>query len=455
MNNEHDTIAAIATAPGSAGIGIVRVSGPHALAIADRLFKGPQQPSDAPGGTFHVGHIQTQQHLDKVVLLVYRAPASYTREDVVEFQGHGGHTCMQRLLRSVLQAGARMAEPGEFTRRAFLSGRIDLLQAEAVMDLINAKSERAAHAAMEQLDGSLSHNINSLYDQLMTIAADLESCLDFGEDELPDATRDDILKRLETVNQGFELLSQGWSEGYVLRNGALVVIAGKPNTGKSSLMNALLGKSRAIVTAAPGTTRDTLEETLIINGLPIRLVDTAGIRNADCHIEKEGIRRARNQAQSADVTLIMIDGSDVLDEQDHAIIKNQNPDKTIIVLNKMDKAQVIKKEDVHPFQAIACSVKTGQGLESLKEALIGQLNLSPATSASSHAVISERHYALIQKARHHLQRSILSLTSRVEAYETLAAADTRDALEQLGFITGKIYHNELLNAVFSRFCIGK
>ncbi len=455
MNTDTDTIAAIATAPGAAGISIVRVSGPQALAIADRIFRangGP--PSSRGAGTFWYGHVHTDCDLDEVILLIYRAPASYTREDVVEFQGHGGNAAARRLLRAVLQAGARPAEPGEFTKRAFLSGRIDLLQAEAVMDLIQARSERAAAAAVEQLEGALSKAFNHLYDQLIAVAADLEASLDFDEGELPVATFDMLRGQLDKARGGLRKLADGWGEGHLLRDGAMVVIAGKPNVGKSTLMNTLLGRSRAIVTDIPGTTRDTLEEQLVLNGVPIRLVDTAGIREADCDIEQEGIRRARSLIERADLTLLMIDGSDLLTDLDRALLGQINPQKTLLVINKIDRGQRISEIDVEPLRRVACSVRDGIGMETLKSTISAMLCQHPF-STSPHAVISERHLQLIREIEIHLHDAARILADGDESCEAMAATDIRDAIERLGKITGRHYHAELLDAVFSRFCVGK
>lgn len=454
MNQANDTIAAIATAPGAAGISIVRVSGPEALSIADALFRcqGPT-PSERPGGTFVHGHIHSKHDLDEAILLIYRAPASYTREDVVEFQGHGGTASAQRLLRTVLNAGARLAEPGEFTQRAFLSGRIDLLQAEAVMDLIQAQSDRAASAALEQLEGQLSQAFNRLYDALIGVAADLEASLDFEEDELSTATLDKLTDDLNRCRCALQRLAQTWDEGHLLRDGATVVIAGKPNVGKSTLMNALLGKPRAIVTNIAGTTRDTLEEQLVLNGFPIRLVDTAGIREADCGIEQEGVRRAYEQLKRADLTLLLIDGSIPLNEYDQQLINHVTPNKTVIVINKTDQKQVTRKEAFTSFQTIECAAQHNMGIDALKHTMIEKLSLD--RTPNQHAAISERHLQLINKAQHYLNRAFELMHEGAEACEAMAATEIRDAIETLGRVTGRSYHDELLSTIFSRFCVGK
>ncbi len=454
MNSEHETIAAIATAPGASGIAIVRISGPQALTIADRVFRcRAPAPSARPAGSFTYGHIHSGGDIDEAILLIYRAPASYTREDIAEIQCHGGQTSVKRVLRTVLAAGAIPAAPGEFTRRAFLSGRIDLLQAEAIMDIIAARSERAAAAAMEQLEGTLSEKINRIYDALVLLGADLEACLDFDEGELPEATLTQIRRQLSASREALHSIATGWNEGHLLRDGALVVIIGKPNVGKSTLMNQLLGRERAIVTATPGTTRDTLEETFMLNGIPLRIVDTAGLREADCAIEQEGIRRARELQKKADLTLLMMDGSKIPDDEDQALFAHINSSRTLLVINKIDQGQKFSETDVIPLRTVACALHTGIGLDGLKMAMEEILQIDP--SGNPQAVISERHYYLIQQADEKLQAAERILQQADESFETLAALEIREAIEQLGQITGRHYHSELLDAIFSRFCVGK
>ncbi len=456
MNRECDTIAAMATAPGAAGIAIVRVSGVDALAIADQIFRstGPP-PSARPAGTFVHGHVHTDHDIDEVILLIYRAPASYTREDIVEFQGHGGRTTAQRLLRTILTSGARLADPGEFTRRAFLSGRIDLLQAEAVMDLIQARSERAASAAVAQLEGVLSEAFNRLHTHLLAIAADLEARLDFEDGELPASSMAELRGQLANSRTELQQLAASWDEGHLLRDGALVVIAGKPNVGKSTLMNALLGKARVIVTDIPGTTRDSLEEELILNGFPLRIVDTAGIRDADCSIEQEGIRRARALMNVSDLNLLVIDGYAPLDDLDQALLTQAKPRKTLLVINKIDKGQLLFEKDFKDFQSVACALRTGTGLEALKTTIMEMLSLHPCASPSPSAVVSERHLAIIRQIAVRLEEAAKLLHEEHESFEIMASTEIREAIELLGQITGRRYHAELLDTIFARFCVGK
>ncbi len=450
-----DTITALATAPGEGAIAIVRISGPASLMIADRVFRGKgAPPSQRPGQSFvHGTVISANGVADEVILLIYRAPCSYTREDAVEIQGHGGSAAAKRILRTVLEAGARMAEPGEFTKRAFLSGRIDLLQAEAVLDLIRARSDRAAEAALEQLHGALSKTFNLLYDDTLALAANLEATLDFSEDELPDSVMQDVMARRQTVDAEFKRLLASWDEGHLLREGALVVISGKPNVGKSTLLNALIGKDRAIVTPIAGTTRDTIEEQIVINGIPVRIVDTAGLREAPCEIEQEGVTRAYSAINSSDCIIYVVDGICGMDSEDDNNIKSIPANKLIIVINKCDSKSIKTNSPLLTNKsAIHISAKNNIGLESLKQTIIATLDVQ--NSGIPHAAISERHRHLLVLAHKEVVEAGI-LLGRPTPEPALAAARLRIALEILGEVTGRIYHTELLQNIFSRFCIGK
>jgi tRNA modification GTPase len=455
MDSENDTIAAIATAPGEGAIAIVRLSGPDSFGIADRICScGHPPPSCRPGNTFvYARIIADNAWVDEVVLLLYRTPHSYTREDSIEIQGHGGSAAAKRILRAVLDAGARMAEPGEFTKRAFLNGRLDLLQAEAVLDLIRARSDRAASAALEQLDGNLSRSFKSVYDVIMAAAAELEATLDFSEDELDQTVAESILEHLKEGEERLKHLLATWDEGHLLREGARVVIAGKPNVGKSTLLNALLGMERAIVTSTPGTTRDLIEEHLVIDGFPVRITDTAGLRETACEIEGEGIKRARMALQQADVILYVMDGSREIDPEDRAQLQSLPAHKTILVINKTDLADIV---DISSFAAIRSIIKTrllhGDGVDAVKFAILNRIGAQ--TDIHPHAVISERHRGLVVSAVKDVVEASL-LFSRPHPEPALAASRLRSCLESLGEVTGSVYHETLLNSIFSRFCIGK
>lgn len=457
MSNFDDTIAAIATAPGEGGVSIVRVSGPDALKIADVVFSGAApKPSERATHTILHGHVvdAAGENLDEVVLLIMRSPQSYTTEDVIEIQGHGGNVAAKRILRRVLDAGARVAEPGEFTKRAFLNGRIDLVQAEAVLDLVHAGSDRAAAAAVEQLEGKLSCAFNEIYNSLVSVAADLEATLDFPDDELPASALPELKSRLDDVALRIANLISTWDEGHILREGALVVISGKPNVGKSTMMNALLGRDRAIVSQIPGTTRDTIEERYVLDGIPLRLVDTAGLRETKCEIEREGVRRARAHIQKADLHLYLVDAFKPLDDDDRDHLAALESEKCVVVLNKIDLGQVVLPEQIHEMTVVSASLITGAGLDNVRRAMLKNLSAGINLSVQPHASISERHRRLLIAAQTDVHEA-LGLINQQSGDIVLAADRLRDALEHLGLVTGKVYHDELLASIFSRFCVGK
>ena len=458
MNASDYTIAAIATAAGEGGVSIVRISGPESLKIADTVFAcSGDIPSARPSQVIIHGHVTDADGrvIDDVLLLVMRAPRSYTGEDVVEIQGHGGNIVARRILRRVVEAGARLAEPGEFTQRAFLNGRLDLLQAEAVLDLVRAKSDRAAAAALEQLEGSLSARFNKVYDQLLAAAADIEATLDFADDELPQTDVREIVDRLQATRGSMAELISSWDEGHVLRDGAIVVISGRPNVGKSTMMNTLLGRDRSIVSPIPGTTRDTIEEGLILDGFPIRMVDTAGLRETDCVIEKEGVRRTVMQMGKADLHLHVVDASQPLSQEDRVQIERFDPKRCIVILNKIDLGMRVAPAEIVGRLAIPCSLTGGDGVPEVRCAMTRMIEAALHASTMPHAVISERHRILLDGALKETDAALEQLRSEREDQVALAATRLRAALESLGMVTGRVYHTELLNSVFSRFCIGK
>lgn len=455
---ETDTIAAIATPPGEGGVGIVRLSGPEVWRIADEIFMALDKApvSGREHGTFAYGKVIEADggEIDTGLALIMRAPKSYTCEDVVEIQGHGGAVGMRRILRRALEAGARMAEPGEFTKRAFLNGRIDLVQAEGIFDLIRARSDRAALAAMEQMEGRLSRQFNGIYDAFLEVAANLETTLDFVEDELPDDVFSGIAKLLDQTFQTLDELLDTWDEGRLLREGARVVILGRPNAGKSTLLNALLGFDRAIVSSTAGTTRDTIEEGFVLDGIPLRIIDTAGLRETDCEIEAEGIRRAEAHGAEAQLAVYLVDASLPLEQEDRMRLGKLDPEKSIIVLNKIDlgnEARIMK----HGSRIVEVSLVSGTGINELKQAMAGVLEKGADLNAPPHAVISERHRNLLVRAHGEAKQAREFLSENVEENAALASEHLRAALEFLGQVTGRVYHDELLENIFSRFCIGK
>lgn len=456
---EPDTIVAIATPPGNGGVGIIRVSGPLVWEIADTVFFAAdgKMVSTRKAGTFAYGTMQERdgRKIDDGLALVMRAPKSYTGEDVVEFQGHGGAVGLRQILRRVLDAGARMAEPGEFTKRAFLNGRMDLVQAEGVFDLIRAQSDRAASAAVEQMNGELSQKFTALYEAFLAAAANLETTLDFVEDELPDEVFSRITKQLDETFYTLEHLLNTWNEGRLLRDGARVVILGRPNAGKSTLLNTLLGFERAIVSNTAGTTRDALEEGYVLNGVPLRIIDTAGLCQTDCEIEAEGVRRAEKHGEEAHLTIYLIDASQPLHDEDRMRLENLDATTSIVVLNKIDQGQCLTVDLLPVADVIETSLIAGKGIDALKKAMTRALEHGAEMSEFPHAVISERHRNLLIKAHVEAKQARLFLNEDIEKNAFFAVEHLRSSLECLGQVTGRVYHEELLDNIFSRFCIGK
>lgn len=460
--NLDDTIAAIATPLGEGGLAVLRISGPDALAVADKIFLGKDKPSSAPTHTIHFGKIvRDGKTLDEVLLAVLRAPRTFTREDTVEISCHGGILPAKLVLDAILANGARLAEPGEFTRRAFLNGRIDLAQAEAVADLIHSRTELALAAANEQLAGKLSQRINRLRDDLIHILAHVEAHIDFPDEDIAPDTRDKLLQRLEE-GVGFvgELLRTA-NEGQILRRGIRAAIVGRPNTGKSSLLNQLLGRDRAIVSPIPGTTRDTIEETANVRGLPVVFIDTAGLREAGDEIEIEGIRRSRQSLAQAELILHVLDAGQPLTRDDENYFAEFAGKKRIFVRNKIDLPPQWPwppKFDSTPnglssVIPVDVSCVTGQGIESLKDAIKEMVWSGEVKAEMLQVMINSRHQDALNRARAAALRSIDAL--RADATLELVALDLRIAVAAVGEIVGKTTTEDLLDSIFSQFCIGK
>jgi tRNA modification GTPase len=453
-----DTIAAIATPLGEGGLAVIRISGLAALAVADQCFvaagKSAVQPSAAPTHTIHYGKIIRQgRSVDEVMLTVMRAPRTLTREDVVEITCHGGLLPARMVLDAVLENGARLAEPGEFTRRAFLNGRIDLTQAEAVVDLIHARTELALAAANEQLAGKLSQRINQLRDDLMKTLAHIEAHIDFPDEDIAPDTKEQLLARLEAGVRFMDELLRTANEGQILRRGIRAAIVGRPNAGKSSLLNQLLGHDRAIVSAIPGTTRDTIEETANIRGLPVIFVDTAGLREAGDEIEAEGIRRSRESLARAEFILQVLDGSEPLTTADEKYLAEFAGKKRILVRNKMDlPARLVLPEKIKAQVVEVCCL-TGRGVESLKDAIREMVWAGEIRAEMLQVMINARHQDALNRARAAAQRTIDAL--RANQTLELAAMDLRIATNAVGEIVGKTTTEDLLDSIFSQFCIGK
>jgi tRNA modification GTPase len=451
-----DTIAAIATPLGEGGLAIIRLSGPQALEIAERCFvaagRNAAKPPSMPTHTLHLGHIiRNGQTVDEVLLAVMRAPRTFTREDVVEISCHGGLLPAKLVLDTVLQSGARLAEPGEFTRRAFLNGRIDLAQAEAVADLIQSRTELALRAANEQLAGKLSQRINTLRDQMLQTLAHVEAHIDFPEEDLSPDTRGQLIARLEEGVSFMEQLLRSAPEGQILRRGIRAAIIGRPNAGKSSLLNQLLGHDRAIVSAIPGTTRDTIEETANIRGLPIIFIDTAGLREAQDEIEAEGVRRSRQSLQKAELILHVFDMAEPLTKADEGYLAEFAGKKRILVLNKNDLPQRLEPAALSPSVKISCL--TGEGIEALKDAIKDTVWSGEIKAEMLEVMINSRHQDALNRGLAATSQTLQAL--REGATLELVALDLRIAVNAIGEIVGQTTTEDLLDMIFSQFCIGK
>ncbi len=460
MRFENDTIAAISTPVGQGGIGIVRISGPQSLEIADRIFRPKKAvtPSTARHASLLYGHIikpADNSIMDEALLAVMRSPNSYTKEDLVEINCHGGMISVRRTLETVLAQGARLADPGEFTKRAFLNGRINLTQAEAVFDVISARTEESMRIALEQLQGGLSEKLWDIREKLINTCASAEAYIDFPEDEIETTTALQIRGRLTEIRKEIDDLSNTFQEARFFRDGLSVAIVGRPNVGKSSLLNLLLKKERAIVTDLPGTTRDLIEDYLNINGLPIRIMDTAGIRNSDELVEKEGIRRSLNAINNADFIIALMDGSEPLKEDDFQLLELISGKKAVVVINKSDLPAKLSLDVIAEKgrEHLCLSALSGEGIEALK-ALIFHSNLRNWNEEREGVVVTNiRHKTALDKASSSLGLAI-GLLSSDQPLEFFSI-ELRETLDSLGEITGMVTTEEILDKIFSTFCIGK
>lgn len=451
-----DTIAAISTPIGAGGIAIIRVSGPNSLAIADQLFQAKAgKPSTFLTHTIHLGQVvQNGKTVDHAMLSVMRAPHSYTTEDTVEFNCHGGIFIARTVLTLCLEFGARLADPGEFTKRAFLNGRLDLAQAEAVMDLISAKTQRAQAAATNALEGHLSKQVELIRARLITVVAHIEAQLDFPEDDIAPATHDNLISEVRDICDDLKrLLSTGY-EGKILRQGVSVAIIGRPNVGKSSLMNLLLGEERSIVTPVPGTTRDTIEECVNLRGLPVRLIDTAGMRKGRGIAERIGIDKSHKSLLSSDIVIHVLDSSRRLSDEDRHFNSLYFGKPNITVINKVDKKSILRLSlEFNSQDILRISCATGYGIEQLKDAIERAIWHGKEHTLSSDFVINERHANAIQRSIDSLQRGLYEMEKRIGL--DVVAQSYREGLSSIGEIVGKTATEDLLSTIFSNFCIGK
>jgi len=476
---QNDTIAAIATPPGIGGIGIIRVSGPESFATVLPLLRRAGGRTDLPPShLLTYGHIVdpiSEEVLDEVLAAFMCAPHTYTREDVVEIQGHGGPLILQRILRLILAQGVRLARPGEFTMRAFLNGRLDLAQAEAVMDLINAQTEAGLRLAMQKFQGRVSEQVQEARRNVQGAMVRIEASIDFPEEDVPTPRPEELRQFVVTAQQQVDTLLAGADQGRLYRQGLRTVIIGRPNVGKSSLLNALLRSERAIVTPIAGTTRDTVEEVANLHGIPLYLIDTAGITPTGDPIEQIGVQRSRSAAESAGVILLVFDGSEQLTEQDYLVTEelqamgfgagtistsnsNANTQRPVIaVVNKVDCLQALDINQVRNLwpdaPLVRTSTLTGVGLSELEETIVELVLAGKALHRESVLVTSARHQDALRRATQHLQASLTTLEQGLPL--DFVSIDLRTAYDALGEVTGEAASEDLLDRIFSEFCIGK
>ena len=456
---EEDTIAAIATPPGEGGVAIIRISGIDAESIAARIFvRPPGKNGRLKSHSLYHGAIRDPQNdhvLDQVLLTVMREPRSYTGEDVVELHCHGGAFLVRRILGLVLRQGARQAEPGEFTRRAFLNGRLDLTQAEGVLDLIRARTDKSAGLALDQVAGALSHWVVELREELLDILVQVEAAIDFPEEEIELLRHRELIGKIQSLAKKINDISGTYDWGKLFRDGATVCICGRPNVGKSSLLNALLGEDRVIVTAVAGTTRDVIEESISLDGLPLVLWDTAGIRESDDQIERMGVDRSRQYVAKSDAALVVIDGSQALTPEDRTLCADIGRRKVLIAVNKSDLPRKLAADELLRFaggsEIRSVSAKMGEGIPELKKSL---RDLLMGSEVDAPIVITNlRHRSALQRSTASLARAATSLG---ESYAPeFVAMDLNEARSVLEEITGAIQNDDILERIFSNFCIGK
>ena len=442
-----NTIVAISTAAGNGGIGIVRLTGENTFKIIEKIFKPKSNNTEIKGYTMKYGNIvnpKNNEIIDEVLVSYFVSPKSYTRENMCEINTHGGMVVEKRILEVCLENGAELAEPGEFTKRAFLNGRIDLSQAEAIIDLINSKSEKEAKESVNQLEGNLSKKINEIEQKLIDTMVNIEVVVDYPEYDVEEAKDSDAIKELEDVRELLIKLKESFNKGKILKDGIKTVILGKPNAGKSSLLNAILNEERAIVSSIEGTTRDTIEEYIHINGISLKLIDTAGIRDADNEIERIGVDKSKKLAESSDLIIAIFDTSRPFDKEDEEIVNIIKDKKAIVLLNKIDIGNA--EEIENKLNDLNKPIIKISKIEELFE-------FNEITSDNEILITNERHKNQINKAIENIELGIKSLKDNVPV--DISAIYIKQVLEDLGEITGKNVTEDIINEIFKKFCLGK
>lgn len=456
-----DTIAAISTATGNGGIGIIRMSGKETFSILKKIFVPVNKEEEIKGYTIKYGYIidsKTKEIIDEVLVSFFISPNSYTKENVCEINSHGGSIVERKILEECLKNGANLAEPGEFTKRAFLNGRMDLSQAESVIDLINAKTEKEARASVKQLQGSLSNKIKEIRKQLLDIMADIEASIDYPEYDIEETTNEKIQQVMQEIRAKLDRLEKSFQTGKILKEGIKTAILGRPNAGKSSLLNAILKEERAIVSQIEGTTRDTIEEFINIQGIPLKIIDTAGIRKTEDEVEEIGVKKALKIAEESDLIIAIFDNSKDLKEEDYEIlslIKNKN---AIILLNKIDieEDKELEKEIQildEKKKIIKISARTGQGLEELYDEIVKMFHINQIEIDQGEIITNIRHKNNIQLAKESIENVINQTTKKLPL--DITAIYIKQILDDLGNITGENASEDIINEIFSKFCLGK
>ena len=456
---EFDTIAAIATSIGEGGISIIRVSGDKSIDIVDSIFIGKKNRGlhDLKPYTMRYGHVvdKNGSRLDEVIVSYMKGPKSFTAEDTIEINCHGGIVGTNIILQEIISAGARMAEPGEFTKRAFLNGRIDLSEAEAVIDIIRAKTELSLKSALMQSEGTISREIKIIRNKLLSVIAHIEATVDYPEEDMEEITADKVNEDVTKLVSAIDILLSTADEGKILREGLSTVIVGKPNVGKSSLLNALLKEKRAIVSDVPGTTRDAIEEYISIEGIPIKIVDTAGIRETQDIVEKIGVEKSKEKIDEADLVILILDISSELEKEDRQIIEYIKDKKYIVLLNKCDLGGKIDTNELQNLKSkyiTNVSIKTGEGLDHVKE-YIKDLFFNGEIKTEGIYVTNNRHKQALIRAKENLESSVKALEYTMAI--DLASIDIRNAWTNLGEITGESLEEDIIHKIFSEFCLGK
>ena len=455
-----DTIAAIATAPGEGGIGIIRISGPKSLEVAEDIFfsMSGKKISEYPARTLIFGNIKDgDKKIDEVLVAYMKGPNSYTAEDVIEINCHGGFISVKRILELVLSKDVRLAEAGEFTKRAFLNGRIDLSQAEAVIDVINAKTDKAHEVAENQLDGSLSNRIREFREKVTELLAQVEVAIDYPEEDIEFIAYTTLEEKTRELNKDIKKLYETSESGKIFREGLKTVIVGKPNVGKSSLLNSILGENRAIVTDIPGTTRDVIEEFVNIKGIPLKIVDTAGIRETDDVVEKIGVEKSMASFDTADLIIMVVDSSSELSEEDREILEKVQGKETILLLNKTDLPQVIDEEEVKKYvneeNIIKISALHNEGIEDVHDRIEAMVYKGDIKSSSNVIITNSRHKDALYRAMKSAEDAMRAIEDRMPL--DFVEVDLKNIWDYLGYINGDTVSEDLLDNIFHNFCIGK